>query len=377
MRNFTSGVEALGGEIERFMLSYSMRRPDWSDFGRSNAKKNYELRTYVKNKKELPVLAIFLTYDDCLEIETLELFKTLGIYTVCYHVDMVGQWYRILRTGPHFNLVACAQKLNISLLRRYGINAEYIPMAACHADEVEVDHPEKVISFIGAPQAYRLWMLNRIKDFFPIRCYGMWFDEPDSALGFVPDDTLAEKPSNIVGKIARMMFNGRYVLPIATRTPYVLADKFRGNMRHPSISKESLKDYWSGSVPAGAMASFFARSLFNIGFTYFCGKPETDTEIRQCRLREFEGPLYSTSGPYLMQSFPELRDLYEADEEVVVWDTIGELKYKLVELSANEKLCREISIKGRQAVLTRHLWSHRLKEILMHMETGNSGKGAA
>ena len=107
--SFKFGVEALGGKIDRFLLSYSMSRPDWSDFGKSHALKNQELRDHVGRLSPKPHWAIFVTYDDSLEIETLKFFKKLGIRTICYHVDMVNQWYRVLKTGRYFDLVACAQ----------------------------------------------------------------------------------------------------------------------------------------------------------------------------------------------------------------------------------------------------------------------------
>src|SRR3990167_2483366 len=88
--SFYFGVESLGGKINRFLLSYSMTRPNWSDFGKSCALKNQELRDYVIQLRPKPIWAIFVTYDDVLEIETLKLFQKLGIRTICYHVDMVN-----------------------------------------------------------------------------------------------------------------------------------------------------------------------------------------------------------------------------------------------------------------------------------------------
>ena len=366
--NLKSGVEALGGTLERYLLSYSMARPRWSDGGRAQAARNQGLREFVSAMKPLPSLAVFFTYDDCLEPETLRYFRKLGIFTVCYHVDMLTQWYRVLRTGPHFDLVAASQKCNIAALRSHGIRAEFIPMAAPQADTEAAPECENVIGYLGGPQYYRLWMLKRLSEHFPMRYYGRWFPDEDAKkdrqAGFVPDPALSPEPPSLAGSMNRAFFNARYVPAILRHSPYVLTDRFR--TPRFGVSAEELKKDWRGPVAQEDMARTMARSFLNIGFTYFSGVPGASSERRQCRLREFEGPLQSLQGPYLMQAFPELDDLYEKDEEVIVWDSFDELVSKARALFADPASARRIAEKGRLAVRARHLWSHRIEQILSY-----------
>lgn len=365
--HFKSGVEALGGRLERFLLSYSMARPIWSDGGRNQARLNDELRRYAAAMKPAPRLAIFVTYDDCLEPETLRALRQLGTFTVCYHVDMVMQWYRVLRTGPHFDLVACAQKAHIGALRAHGIRAEYIPMAAAAPEAETAGEPEMVIGYLGGPQPYRLWMLERLGRELPMRYYGRWFPEEDRrrdrAAGFVPDARLSEESENAAGRFHRTVFNACYLPPVLRHSPYVLTERWR--RRSFGVTVDALKKDWRGSVPQERMAPAMSRSFMNIGFTYFAGRPGSAGERRQCRLREFEATLHSLHGPYLMQEFPERAGLFSEDE-VVVWDGPDDLVPKARELFRDAAAARRIAANGRRAVLTRHLWQHRLQEMLSY-----------
>ncbi|OIO35916.1 MAG: hypothetical protein AUJ72_06235 [Candidatus Omnitrophica bacterium CG1_02_46_14] len=379
--SFKFGVESLGGKIERFLLTYSMGRPSWSDFRKSNALRNHQLREYVTRAKEKPCMAIFVSYDDSLEAQTVSFMRKLGIFTVCFHVDMATQWYRILRTGPYFDLVGCAQKINMNALKKYSINAVFLPMAASYPPDFfkqfsQETSYEKVITYVGTHSSYRLWVIDELKRFFPIRCYGGWFkdelDRIEKSSKFVPDPALIEKKRGFLGTLSKTLFDGRYIAPIFRNSFYVFDHILKNRFPHlkkrdfPLISPESLRPYWKGCLNDNQFFTTFATSLLNLGFTYFCGKPGTAGEIRQCRLREFEGPLYSVNGPYLMQNFPELDELYKRDQEVIVWNDKEDLKDKVRSLFKDEKLCRQIAIKGREAVLKRHLWSHRILEMLSY-----------
>lgn len=366
--NFKWGVEALGGRIERFQLSTTMARPDWADGGRSNAELNHELREKVSAMRPLPRMAIFIAYDDCLEGKTVRHIRRLGVYTVCYHADMQAQWYRILRTGRSFDLVACAQKANIGSLRANGIRAEFVPMAACPPSAAPVDAYERVVGYVGAPQPYRLWMLDHLKRNFPVRCYGRWFGDEAGRDTLRADTRLLPKPMNAKGRLARGFFNLRYLPSVIGRSPDLIFDR-RRTPRY-RVTAEDLRAHWGGAVHEGSLSAAFARSFVNLGFTYYSGKPETRAEKRQCGLREFEGPLYSQHGPYVVQDFPELKELYHKNDEVVVWNTYDELVSKLRWLFAHESEAAKIAARGRKAAMTRHLWSRRIEQLLSYRRVG-------
>jgi spore maturation protein CgeB len=58
-----------------------------------------------------------------------------------------------------------------------------------------------------------------------------------------------------------------------------------------------------------------------------------------------------------------LPEIYEPDEEILVWDTLGEFEDKIKQVFSNPNWARQVAQRGRQKVLSKHLWQHRFKEI--------------
>ena len=98
------------------------------------------------------------------------------------------------------------------------------------------------------------------------------------------------------------------------------------------------------------------------------GVPFSAAERRQCRLREFETPLFCSNGPYLTQSFDELPEIYEPDEEILVWNTLDEFREKIRQVFSNTKLAVQVAERGRRKVRDKHLWQHRFREIFRYLD---------
>lgn len=348
--HLSSGLEPLGAVCERFLLSYSMVRECWSDGGRSQHRRNEDLRALVERPALRPHLAVFVAYDDCLEVETLKAMRRAGIRTVCLHVDMAGQWYRILRTGSYFDFVGCAQKANLEKLRARGVNAEFLPMAAMDRPLPDVTACEEA-RYIGSPQPFRVMALEKAAKIAPIGVYGRWFSpaslEPPLSMSFR-------------ARCAKARFDLKYLLA------KIQAEKWMG--RKPlspmkGIHWEELRKCWRGTAAEEEIPSLVAGARLNLGFTYMSGRPFSPGEKRQCRLREFEIPLFGRHGPYLTQDFDELRELYKPDEEVLVWNTLGEFEDKIKQVFSNGRWAAEVARKGREKIIAKHLWRHRFLEI--------------
>ncbi len=354
--HLSSGLQALGVECERFLLSYSMARECWSDFGRSQHRRNLDLQRLASHPKLRPDLVVFVTYDDCLEVDTLKVMRRQGIRTVCLHVDMVSQWYRILRTGPYFDLVWCAQKANIEKLCSRGIRAFFMPMAAMEKDSPPFEAVDEV-RYIGAPQPFRLSMLKKATTLAPLGIYGRWFQS-----GF----TEPPLPVDQIGKAMKMVWDLKYFLP-KIQTRQIGLGRRRGYSNR--VNREFFRSYWRGELTDAEIPSTVASARLNLGFTYMSGEPFSSTERRQCRLREFEMPLFCVNGPYLTQRFDELDELYKADEEILVWNTLEEFEDKIKQVFSNPQWAREVARKGREKVRSQHLWQHRFKMVfeMLHL----------
>src|SRR5690349_21320857 len=75
-------------------------------------------------------LIFCIVYDDFLLVETAKRLRELGAAMVNYHVDMVFQWYRVIKTAPYFDLMAVAQTANTEHLKPYCQDIHWMPMAA-------------------------------------------------------------------------------------------------------------------------------------------------------------------------------------------------------------------------------------------------------
>ncbi|HEY9875171.1 MAG TPA: hypothetical protein V6D12_17185, partial [Candidatus Obscuribacterales bacterium] len=106
--NLSEGWRRLGCEVEEFFYGTHMGK-SWSAEGlRENQKINEELLATAKHLKAEGRLDLIFAviYDDVLAVETAQQLRALDVPMMNYHVDLVGQWYRILRIGKYFDRVA-------------------------------------------------------------------------------------------------------------------------------------------------------------------------------------------------------------------------------------------------------------------------------
>jgi hypothetical protein len=262
-----SGLEPLGVNCERFLLSYSMARECWSDFGRSQHRRNLDLCAFIRNPNLRPEMALFVAYDDCLEVQTLKLMRRMGVKTICLHVDMVTQWYCILCTGPHFDLVWCTQKSNIRRLRCRGIRAHFMPMAAVNCPVPETTLAEE-IRYIGGPQPFRVLMLLKAAKIAPLGIYGHWF---------LPEENEPKLSTDMRGRYAKMVFDLKYVIPKFSAEPIFARTK---GISVKNQDYQSLRSYYRGPVPSLKLSTIVAGAKLNLGFTYMSGEPFSASERR-------------------------------------------------------------------------------------------------
>lgn len=350
--NLSAGLTPLGFSCERMLLSYSMGRECWNDGGESQARRNRDLLDRVRDPVLRPDLIVFVTYDDCLSVETLRTIRRLSVPTVCLHVDMVGQWYRILRTGPWFDFVWCAQKQNINQLRERGVAAHFLPMAAAVEGEGDVPTNGKACYF-GAPQPFRVTMLRRAAAVTSsLAIHGYWFGQTRSDAPIPPPRR---------SRIEKAIFDVRYA-------PFLIQERLRTRYDFGKVGDpEDLRQFFCGSLAQTEIATTIAAAQLNLGFTYMYGEPFTRSERRQCRLREFEVPALCVNGPYLTQRFEELNDLFEEDREVLAWDSISEFESKIREVMSQPAVGRDIASRGRARIKRDHLWQHRFQVVLSEL----------
>jgi hypothetical protein len=307
-------------------------------------------------------LIFCVIYDDVLEVATIRRLRTLGVPVVNYHVDLVGQWYRVIRTAKHFDRIACAHEDHWTGLRRAGAHPYYLPMAANPPTDgapPSSDFAFAGVVYLGSPWHYRRVVLGQLaREGFPLRIYGNnwvhtrrdasnshhWRKNLHDLVHYAGPRVREEGIAGIVSSV-RMRVEAQ---PAALERDVALpVDAIKGRYAQPDFP----------AIVEGAAV--------NIGFTHFRGIPGTSGERRQVRLREFEVPM--AGGFYLTQDCPQLRDLYNVGEHLETWTSVEDLSEKIRYYLARPEARAAIAARGRAHALKFHTWSERFRGLLREL----------
>lgn len=356
----------MGATVHEFLYGTHMGKK-WSAQGlEMNLDVNRRLLdTATRLKAEGRLDLIFaVIYDDVLEVGTARALRALGVPMVNYHVDLVGQWYRVLRTGACFDRVACAQPDHWNGLKRAGIRPYYMPMAANPPLDSTItgeEHRFEGVTYLGSPWAYRRRVLAAIQAAaIPLRVYGHnWKPSRKTHEGGI--DPSKAQP------LRKNLHDARhYVLPrLREEGMGGLLESLRGRLRKEGGRRgagPALDGNLMGSYRQDDFAALVKGAAINLGFTHFRGDPGTPDERRQVRLREFEIPM--AGGFYLTQDCPQLRELFEAERTVAVWDQIPDLLEKVAYYLERPAERSRLATAAQAHCLAHHTWQRRFAGLL-------------
>ena len=360
--NLSEGWRRLGCRVHEFFYGTTMGR-SWSAPGRkSNRDTNTRLlETARRLKAEGSLDLVFaVVYDDVLEVGTARALRALGVPLVNYHVDLVGQWYRVLRTAPYFDRLACAQRDHWDALARAGARPYYMPMAANPGDDAADPIAFEGVVYLGSPWTYRRRTLRELQRAgVPLRTHGQnWLGR--SAGATLPPYEVHRQP------LAKNLHDiGHYLLP------RMREEGVAGLVESARLRLERDDGLPEEDLAPGTIAGPYAQSQFgalvrgaaiNLGFTHFKGVPGTRGERRQIRLRDFEIPM--AGGFYLAQDCEQLRELFTPGEHVATWNDAADLIEKSRHYLARPEERRRMAAAAREHCLRRHTWSARFSGLL-------------
>ena len=377
--NLSEGWRRLGCSVEEFFYGTHMGK-SWSADGlRENQQINAQLLATAKRLKAEGRLDLIFAviYDDVLEVETAQKLRGLDVPMVNYHVDLVGQWYRILRTGKYFDRVACAQTDHWLGLRRAGVSPYYMPMAAnppfssviSSASRINFDQvvagrhslPTNYpgVIYLGSPWPYRRQVLAELAKLgIPLRIYG------HNWLRRTPD------PANAQPYRKNLHDLRHYVRP---RWQEEGGGEFLETIRRrlqpsslPAGSSEIPTNCIQGSYAEADFIPLVQSAAINLGFTHFQGTPGTPAERRQVRLREFEIPM--AGGFYLTQDCVQLRELFQVGENVVTWNNLPDLRDKIHYYLDHPAERQQITQAAQAHCLKHHTWANRFRDLLQELK---------
>ncbi len=366
--NLSEGWRRLGCKVEEFFYGSHMGKA-WDRRGlRENKQVNTRLLATARRLKAEGRLDLIFAviYDDVLEENTAKELRKLEVPMVNFHVDLVGQWYRILRTGKYFDRVACAQEDHWSGLIRANIRPYLMPMAAnpeTSQSAVSTDLPEfEGLLYLGSPWLYRREVLVHLAQLgLPLRIYGHnWLEKGVGSAK--PQPQPWRKTSHDIRHylLPRVREEGRPDLETTVRNRWNIHPPFKSTLA------SSLNGCVRGAYETTEFTSLVRGAAINLGFTHFSGAPGTKFERRQVRLREFEIPL--AGGFYMTQDCLQLRQLFNPGCTVETWNNLRELKEKTQYYLAHPAERLRIARQGQEHCIKNHTWAIRFAELLRELK---------
>ncbi len=310
-------------------------------------------------------LIFFIVYDDFLKVGTAEKLRALGAPMVNYHIDMVFQWYRIIRTAPFFDVIAVAQMAYAEHLVAYNPNIEWMPMAAnpnfYHARAATVSAYQYGVSFIGSFNPYRRALLAECvrRGVVPVVFGRGWKGERVSEHRFQWDPYKVLHDLRFYA-VPRWRAEGIHSITEPIKRKY---SRWRGyeNLTGPDFKAPCENE---------ALPVIFRASQVNLGFSD-TGWHNKNRIVRsgmvQSRLRDFEVPM--SGGFYLVQEAPDHRDYYVIGKEIETWSEPGELIEKATFYSRNPRAAERIREAGQQKALGHHTWRHRFDRLFLRLRS--------
>ena len=296
-----------------------------------------------------------IVYDDFLLVDTAEKLRALGVPMVNYHIDMVFQWYRVIRTAAYFDVLAVAQMTNVEHLKPYTRNIMWMPMAAnpdfYHVRAVGASRYEHQVSFVGSFNPYRRAILEAcVKKGIKPAIFGRgWQGEAVSDYRFDWD-------------LHKIIHDLRfYALPRwQAEGMFSVMEPLKRKYSRRHGCEALVGPAFHGPCQDQALPGIFRSSQINLGLSdtgWHNQKAIVRSGKLQCRLRDFEVPM--SGGFYVAQEAPHHQEYYKLGEEIVTWSEPDELVDKLAFYSKNLRSAERIREAGGKRALECHTWRHR------------------
>ena len=310
-------------------------------------------------------LIFCIVYDDFLRVDTAKRLRALNVPMVNYHIDMVFQWYRVIRSAPYFDVLAVAQSANAERLAPYNPNIEHMPMAAnpdfyCQRAALLPAYQHGV-SFVGSFNPHRrAWLAECVKRGVKPVVYGQgWLDGKPTDRSFKWD---LYKVAHDLRFYAVPRWRAEGIRSLTGPITRKVARKF-------PLDGLAGVDY-RGACDADALPVIFRSSYVNLGFSdtgWHNKKQVLPSGMLQVRLRDFEVPM--SGGFYLVQEVPEHRDYYVIGKEIETWSEPEELIDKVTFYSRSEEAAQRIREAGQKRALENHTWRHRFDRLFVRLRS--------
>ena len=287
--------------------------------------------------------------DGMIEAGVIDEIRRMGVLTCNFSCNNAHQFYLVQNISPHFDYNLHSEKNAREKFLAIGATPLWWPMASNPKYFRPVDVPRTIeASFVGANYALRArYIVHLLQNGVDVHAFGP---------GWLWGTTSVWRSS-----AKRIKY---LLLAAVTRSPQAqytasanladhdfrrsLAASFPQNV-HPPVSDDEL-------------IALYSRSHVSLGFLEVYDRHDPSRPATQhLHLREFEAPM--SGALYCTGYTDELAEMFEPDQEVVVYRNQHELLDKVRYYLANSDQAERIRVAGRARALREHTYHQRFRRL--------------
>lgn len=282
---------------------------------------------------------LFFSYftDACIETQTIDAIRSLGITTMNWFCNGSYQLYLVHEISSHYDWCLVPEKFRLEDYRRMNAHPIYCQEAANPKIYRPYNLPKTYDAvFIGQAYADRPKYIEfLLKNGTDIHVFGLGWER------FVRQPL---RPTTF-----------HDYAKLGWRSGLRLWRKTHGN------GVELPKHVVGGILTDEEVIRMYSRTKINIGFST-CGETHREKKrIVQIRLRDFEIPM--SGGFYIVEYMEELEEFYKIGKEIECYHTPGELEEKIQFYLTHEKEREKIRIAGHRRAVRDHSWQNRFQSV--------------
>ena len=297
-------------------------------------------------------------YDACVQPETIDEIRSLGIVTVNWYCNASYQLHLAADLSPRYDWCLVPERFRLADYEALGARPVYCQMAANPSIYRPYDDPVDFdVTFVGQAYGDRPASIRHLLESgIDVRVWGPGWRELAEEKGHRLSTFTHE-----ASRKARRALTLQGWAAIARR----LSGAARGRLRRDGTA-ERVEVRLPGRMLGDplddvAMIRMFSRSRINLGFSAVGDTHASGQRVLQVRLRDFEVPM--SGGFYMVEFMPELEEFYQVGKEIVCYrgrdDMVEKIRYYLAHEDEREK----IRVAGWNRARRDHTWQERFRTV--------------
>lgn len=361
-QNFKPALEALGCRViepSNLDLAEPLARsfdPDWIERGRPRL--GELLLQSVRDAHQRDGIQLFFSYLYAAHVEpgVLDSIRDLGIPVVNFFCDNLRQFESVRPLVRSVTLNWVPERDALPLYRNASAPAVHLAMGV-HPGTYQSNGGEEIrqVVFVGSRDHLRMRLLEPVLDTtLPLRIYGAGWGRPSTANGFREAPPLSwwrRRRLSANQHRSRLRDHG-----ISGEWRHLTAQRLSAQLG-PKFERVALPP-----LPHDDFVTVTARSAVTLGINR-CPHPgySFDRPLVYSRLRDVEAP--SMGACYLTEWCADVESMYDLGTEIETYRDADELVTKGEALLRDPQRRARLRCAGRQAVLSRHTWTHRFRVL--------------